>query len=283
MIIYDCCSNIEFEKVYEAFNIGFSDYMIKIEMPKEEFMKRFFGPEGNKLEYSFIALDNGKPIGLILGGIKDYEGVKTLRCGALCLQPEYRGKGISKALFELHKQAALDNGCKQMFLEVIVGNDRAIKFYSNMGYDKIYDITYYTHKAPASINKAVEAPMDIRKIDFDTVLSLSHKTNDVHVNWQNDFDYLKKLQGLSHYGAYEASELIGALSISPSGKIFFIWISPKYRHRGIATSLIIKAVNNHNLKSLGISFPNNANIEGFAKHTKFEKDKISQYEMYLTI
>ncbi|SHJ17887.1 Ribosomal protein S18 acetylase RimI [Clostridium amylolyticum] len=283
MIIYDKCSNIEFEKVYQGFKSGFSDYIIKIEISKEDFMKRFFGPEGNKLEYSFIALDGGKPVGLILGGIKVYEGVNTLRCGTLCIHPEYRGKGISKALFGMHKEVALNHDCKQMFLEVIVGNDRAIKFYRRLGYSKVYDISYYSHKDPSKLQRELTNSMDIRKVEFETILNLADKINDVHVNWQNDFDYMKKTEDLVHYGIYQESKLIGALSITIKGKIFFIWTNPQYRHKGSALSLIKKATQDLKLNTINISFPNNASIEGFLNHIKFEKDNISQYEMYLII
>lgn len=283
MIIYDKCSNIDIETVYEGFKSGFSDYIIKIELSKEDFIKRFFGPEGNNLEYSFIALEDGKPVGLILGGIKVYEGVKTLRCGTLCIHPEYRGKGVSKALFERHKQVGLNHGCKQMFLEVIVGNDRAIKFYEKLGYSKVYDINYYSHKHPATLQRDLTNLIDIREVEFETLLNLADKINDVHVNWQNDFDYMKKIENLIYYGFYQESEIIGVLSITPNGKIFFIWTNPHHRHKGTALSLIIKATKELKINTLNISFPNNASIGGFLKHVKFEKDNISQYEMYLTI
>lgn len=284
MIIYDCCSNVDFDKVYKGFQVGFSDYMIKFDISKEDFLKRFFGPEGNNLAHSFIAFDDGNPIGVILGGMKDYEGTKTLRCGGLCVHPEYRGKGISKEFFKLHKQVAVDNGCKQLFLEVIVGNNRAIKFYENLGYDKVYDLIYYSLKDTAGLHSENHSLVNIRPIDFDAVLNLSWEIKDTHINWQNDFDYVKKIQGLVHYGAYEGSTLIGALTINPvNGKIFFIWTRNQYRHRGIGRSLLAKAVSDLNLNSLTISFPNNASIECFVKHIGFQKDKLSQYEMYLPI
>ncbi|WP_406243202.1 GNAT family N-acetyltransferase [Tissierella carlieri] len=283
MIIYDYCSNIEFEKVYNAFRIGFSDYIIKLEISKEDFMKRFFGPEGNQLEHSFIALDEGNPIGLILGGVKDYEGIRTIRCGALCVHPDYRGKEVSKNLFQLHRRAAVDNKCKQLFLEVIVGNDRAIKFYSKLGYEKVYDIKYYSIKDIDKLQGEADEAIDIEEVTFDTILNLSEEIKDIHINWQNDFDYMKKLEGLNYYGVYEENKLIGAMSISKNGKVFFIWVNPQYRQKGIGRSLILKATNDLNLNSVSINFPNNASIEGFIKHMNFKKDSISQYEMYLTI
>jgi ribosomal protein S18 acetylase RimI-like enzyme len=283
MITYKNCTEVKFEKIYEAFLIGFSDYMIKFQMSEEVFSKHFFEIEGNKLEYSFIALDNEKPIGLILGGIKNYEGVKTIRCGALCVNPEYRGIGVSKKLFELHKKVALDNKCKQMFLEVITQNYRAIKFYRNYGYDNIYNLRYYSCKDTEIIKREIDNNVDIKNINFKEITNLSSMMDNIHINWQNDFDYIKRLGNLIHYGAYENSKLRGVLSINSNGKIFFIWTNSDYRHRGIAKNLIINAVNELKLDKLSISFPNNADIEGFLKHIKFEKDEISQYEMYLTI
>lgn len=283
MLNYRCCTDVNIEKVYNGFKAGFSDYIIKMEISQEDFIKRFFGPEGNSLKYSFIALEDEEPVGVILGGIKDYEGLKTIRCGALCINPDYRGKGVSKELFRLHKQIALDNKCKQMFLEVIVGNDRAIKFYNNLGYNKIYDISYYSLPDATSLQEISNTSVDIRKIDYNTILDLSSKIKDIHINWQNDLDYVAKLEGITYYGAYENTELVGVLGANSLGKIFFVWTMSKYRHKRIATNLIIKVIKDLQLQKLSISFSNNSNLEGFLKHIKFEKNKISQYEMYLTL
>ncbi|SNS73472.1 Acetyltransferase (GNAT) domain-containing protein [Anaerovirgula multivorans] len=283
MIVYDNCSHVEFHSVYNAFQIGFSDYMIKIEMSEENFLKRFFGPEGNQLEHSFIALDGGEPIGVILGGIKDYEGVKTLRCGTLCVHPDYRGKGVSKELFQLHKQVAVVNDCKQMFLEILVGNDRALKFYKNLGYEKIYDLSYYTYEDQGNLKKKIDDSIGIQKVSFEAIRMLSNQIEDVHINWQNDFDYMEKLESLIHYGVYQDSELIGALSLNTDGKIYFIWIKPSYRHKGIAKNMIMKASKELYLNKLSISFPNNAGLAGFLKRLNFQREEIAQYEMYLTL
>lgn len=45
MIQYKRCSEVNIDLVYEAFRDGFSDYIIKMEVSKEDFIKRFFGPE----------------------------------------------------------------------------------------------------------------------------------------------------------------------------------------------------------------------------------------------
>lgn len=280
---FNRADNVDIDKVYQAFQIGFSDYMIEFQMSKEDFIKRFFGPEGNQLENSFIALDGDLPIGVILGGVKMYEGIKTLRCGTLAIHPDYRGMGVSKELFRLHKEVAIKENCKQLFLEVIVGNDRAIKFYKNLGYEKVYDISYFTCTDVTLLAREVDSDVVIEKIDFKSVKELSHKLVDIHVNWQNDFDYMSKLEGIHHYGIHQDLELIGFLSVSQQGKIYFIHVCNEFRHLGYAHSLLSKAVKDLNVTKLTICFPNNANLEGFVKSIGFTKDKISQYEMYLPL
>ncbi|ABW20254.1 GNAT family N-acetyltransferase [Alkaliphilus oremlandii] len=284
MIQYrNCYERMDAEKIFDAFQIGFSDYRIQLQLSQEAFIKRFFGPEGNQLENSFIALDGEEPVGLILGGIKNFDGLRTIRCGALCIHPDYRGKGISQELFKLHKALAVAKGCKQMFLEVIVGNDRAIKFYKNLGYHKIYDLSYFSCSDVLKLQTEVDSRFKIDKIDFYTIQNLAEGMKDIHINWQNDFDYMSKLEGLNHYGVYEGQQLMGALSINANGKMMFIYTDPNYRNMGIGKTLVGNAVRDLALSKVSISFPNNASMEGFVKHAGFQRDTIAQYEMYLTL
>ncbi len=46
MIQYKRCSEINIDLVYEAFRDGFSDYIIKMEVSKEDFIKRFLELKG---------------------------------------------------------------------------------------------------------------------------------------------------------------------------------------------------------------------------------------------
>lgn len=283
MIRYKRCTEVNEDDIFEAFHAGFSDYIIRMEMPKDLFMKRFFGPEGNSLEYSFIALDEDKPIGLNLGGIKIYEGIKTLRCGALCIAPEYRGTEVAEKLFELHKELALDKGCKQLFLEVIVGNDRAFNFYKKKGYEKVYDLDYYSHNKPSELRSLLPGDLKVEEINIDILKNLYAQRQDLHINWQNDFDYISQFDGQVHYGLFKDDNLVGGLSMHSKGKISFLWIKPDLRNKGLGRGLIYHAVEDLNIDRLAINFPNNAKLLGFIKRLNFTKDLVSQFEMYHTL
>ncbi|WHT92272.1 GNAT family N-acetyltransferase [Bacillus cereus] len=282
MIQYKRCSEVNIDLVYVAFKDGFSDYIIKMEVSKEDFIKRFFGVEGNSLEHSFLALDGDKPVGVILGGIKDYENIKTMRCGTLAVHPNYRGVGVSQMLFELHKEEAIQNECKQLFLEVIVGNDRAIRFYNKLGYEKVYDLSYYNLKDMTKIIHKECKGIEVKQLEFPAFKVEMKKWLHFHINWQNDMDYIEKTNH-TFYGAYVDNDLKGSICINEQGKISFIFTDKEYRNRGIGSKLLQVARDELNLESLLISFPNNSLLEGFVKKTGFEKNSLAQYEMYVLL
>ncbi|MGG1400326.1 GNAT family N-acetyltransferase [Bacillus salipaludis] len=282
-ISYQRCSEVEDHFIHQAFQDGFSDYIIKMEISELDFIQRFFGTEGNARETSFIAFYEQQPVGVILGGIKNYESIKTMRCGTLALHPDFRGQGISQKLFELHKEEAAKHGCKQLFLEVIVGNDRAIHFYKKLGYEKIYDIVYYSNQDLSGLKMAsIKSEAIIRSLDFNDFQTHSQKWT-YHINWQNDIDFLEKLSHNYYFGAYLNEELVGCLSINSNGGISFLMVDKGVRGQGIATLLLQTACKNLHLSKMATGFPNNSLLEGFFKNHGFQKGNLAQYEMYLIL
>ncbi|MBE1556550.1 GNAT family N-acetyltransferase [Sporosarcina limicola] len=283
MIQYKKCTEVEIDLVYEAFQVGYADYMIKFDISKEDFIKRFLGLEGNRLEHSFIAMNDHEPIGIILGGVKKYEGIKTMRCGTLAIHPEFRGMGISHKLFELHKEEALLTRCQQLFLEVIVGNDRAIQFYKKLGYEKVYDLSYYDLKDASQLKMKSVEDIKIKQIQFNEFQQETKKWLYFHMNWQNDSDYMEKSVNNTYYSAYFNTEFAGCLCVNASGKISFLFVDKEFREKGIASLLIQTACEKLQLLDLSIGFPNNSLLEGFLKKLHFEKNALTQYEMYLVL
>ncbi|MFF2880384.1 GNAT family N-acetyltransferase [Bacillus toyonensis] len=282
MIQYKRCSEVSIDLVYGAFKDGFSDYIIKMDVSKEDFIQRFFGPEGNSLEHSFLALDGDKSVGIILGGIKVYETIKTMRCGTLAVHPEFRGIGVSQKLFELHKEAAIQNECQQLFLEVIVGNDRAIHFYNKLGYEKVYDLSYYNLNDVTKLTNKDNKNIEVQRLGFQTFKLEIQKWLNFHINWQNDIDYIEKTNN-TYYGAYVDNDLKGSVCVNEQGKISYIFVDKDYRNIGIGMKLLQVARVESNLSSLSIGFPNNSLLEGFLKKSGFKKNSLAQYEMYLLL
>ena len=170
-----------------------------------------------------------------------------------------------------------------MLLEVIAGNERAIRFYRKKGYEKVYDLFYYSHNNPSGINTDLPSGFTVKRTDIDALRKFSHEIRSVHINWKNDFDYTSHFDEQIYYGVFKDANMVGGLSIHPAGKVNFLLVDPSFRNKGIGSGLISHAVRELDLKKLAISFPDNASLTGFVKRLGFMKNSITQYEMYMPI
>ena len=66
---------------------------------------------------------------------------KQLNIDAMCVDSDYRGKGIGSTLLSFAKQFGIDNGCTDMYLTVNEENTNAIKTYENFGM-RVKNIAY---------------------------------------------------------------------------------------------------------------------------------------------
>ncbi|WP_059041565.1 GNAT family N-acetyltransferase [Paenibacillus rubinfantis] len=285
MIRYERGTDLEMSTIYQAFQRGFADYIIQFNLTETEFADRFFGPEGNAREHSFVALDGDDAVGVVLGGNKVYESVQTMRCGALAVSPEYRGKGVSAGLMDLHREEALQAGCKQLFLEVIAGNDRAIAFYLKRGYRRVYDVSFYTLPDASRLEAptGASAGAGVARIEFESFAEMVGPWKYFHINWQNDLEYQERSPSNAYYGVRVDGEWAGGLSISANGKINLLIVSNRHRGKGIATRLLAAAREELGFVKFTASTPNNALLEGLLERRGFVRDKISLHEMYLRL
>ena len=90
----------------------------------------------------FLAVEEGKAIGLIMGTVPpydeyDYLDYKCPRRGEiteLIVTSKVRSSGIGRQLMEKMENYFKDIGCEYILVDVFAYNDNAIKFYENKGY-----------------------------------------------------------------------------------------------------------------------------------------------------
>ncbi len=291
------CMETDDRQIFEAFKLGFSDYSIKFDMEIEFFIERFFNLEGNQRAHSYVAFDEEKPIGVVLGGINHYDGLKTLRCGALAIAPDYRGKGVSQALMLEHETVAKTEECSQMMLEVLGDNHRGIHFYEKLGYLKTYILYYYALSRTTFLEKRESMSLikqnqlksystysQPKIIKNDDLSEIKTYMNDIHINWQNDFHYIEKLGNTFIYGIYQGSEhnprnLVSFVIINDQGKIYKVFTHPKHRGNSLGKSLLDHIFTEHRLEKLVYSTPGNSSIATFLHACGFKRESLYQYEM----
>ncbi len=282
------CSEVPETDIYEAFKRGYSDYPVPMTLSLEEFLGRFFGPEGNSRESSFIAYDKEQPIGLVFGGMRTYDGRKTMRCGTLCAAPEYRGKGIASQLMELHMEFARKEGCERLFLEVLKSNERAIRFYQRYGYEESTSLKYFsmmkeTMKERQKNYGSVDDGVALAETSFEKICEFRNSLSDIHINWQSELEsFWNGDRHLFLLALIDKKEL-GYIVMSPTGKIEQIYVTPENRNQGIGTKLIGAAADRQNVEKIMVCFPENDNLESYFNHMAFTKDAVEQYEMVLKL
>lgn len=97
---------------------------------------------GNKDYFFFVAEENNKIIGIIIGWKEFispvYDNANVLYLCDAIVDPSFRGKGIGKELVYALESEAKKLGLKEVILEVLVKNVESIDFWKKMSYEPVY-------------------------------------------------------------------------------------------------------------------------------------------------
>ena len=278
MIIIKKCNEVDDKLIYNVFAKGYSDYFFKFNMTFDLFVERFLNNEADRT-LSFIALEGGEPLGLILGNIQAFGGIKTMRCGAFAVDPAHRNRKIGLKLFEAHIALAKAQNCKQLYLEVLKVNENAKRFYDRLGYAQVHDFRQYEHKGFSYEGQPLES---IKEVGFEEIVKSRQALGELYLNWQSEIFTIKHFKNILNYGVYKDGKLISVMSISKTGTILWIWTHTDERFKDYATHLLNYAKGKHDIESLRTVSSNNMVYEGFLRKLGFTVS-IEQYEMMKVI
>jgi len=85
---------------------------------------------------TLLAILGDKPVGLLIAmeGFSTFAARPLMNIHDAAVLPEYRGKGVGKALFEETESVARKRGCCKLTLEILDGNERAKSLYTRLGF-----------------------------------------------------------------------------------------------------------------------------------------------------
>ncbi len=113
-----------------------------LDIVSSDYRDRMFEYDLSNSDICYIAVDNNKVIGLIIGKIRKYDEVDYLdyKCPKmgiiteLVVTSKVRSKGIGKLLISKIQEYFKDKDCEYVIVDVFNYNDNGIKFYLNNGY-----------------------------------------------------------------------------------------------------------------------------------------------------
>ncbi|HZW31887.1 MAG TPA: GNAT family N-acetyltransferase [Isosphaeraceae bacterium] len=109
----------------------------------EDFRRHLFGP--HPAAEAALAEVAGQPVGFALwfATFSTFRGRPGLYLEDLFVRPEFRGRGIGKALLALVARLAVERGCGRLEWSVLNWNEPAIGFYRSLGARPLDEWTVY--------------------------------------------------------------------------------------------------------------------------------------------
>jgi len=126
--------NIDTKTIMNAFNSAFSDYVIKLQLTEESLLNKITC-ENITLDSSVGAYEGDILIAFVLNGLREVNGKKTVYNAGTGVIPEHRGKRIIESLYHYFLPVLEDQGYTHHQLEVIQGNEKAIRIYKKPGFE----------------------------------------------------------------------------------------------------------------------------------------------------
>ena len=87
---------------------------------------------------SFIAYLADQPVGLLnaLRGYSTFKARPLLNAHDIAVMPAFRGQGVAQALLAAAESHAVSQGCCKLTLEVLSGNQSAMRSYQRFGFER---------------------------------------------------------------------------------------------------------------------------------------------------
>lgn len=277
----------EVTDMYLTFLDAFSDYPVSFKLSKAHFVRKFVQKLNIDFHLSAGTYDySGAMLGFIFTSIDSYNGKKTAYNGGTGVRPRHRGNRLTQNMYEFLIPKLKDEQVNQCVLEVLTQNEKAIKVYENIGFEKSQ--LFKCFKLPIeriTIPKSPDLDLQIYNVnipDFHTY----DKYNSYHPSFLDSSKMLSyNLPNETIVEARYGGECVGYAIFQPSiGRISQIGVDPKKRQMGIGSSLIKYIFDTSVQKSLSILNVNHEAKETLKFFTKMGfENQLDQFEMTMNL
>lgn len=284
MYSYKTLENIELEVIYNTFVEAFSDYQVKFDISFDNFqimMKR----RGLNLDFSMGTFKDGKMVGFILNGVREWNGKTTIYDVGTGVVLEHRKKGVTGAMFKKLLEVCRDKKIEQYLLEVLQENSGAVNLYKGNGFQITREFDcYFLNKFNRSFNKNIT----LERLDSfsEEIWRELKKYWNYNPSWQNSIDSIKdNFNNFIYIVAKSGDKIVGYEIIEKTtGDIPQIAVSQQYRRQGIGKAIVNMLINSLDIERFKILNVDSRDLEmekfllsiGGEKYTK-------QFEMILEI
>jgi len=179
-------STTPFDEIVHCFLQAFDNYFVEFPKDREYFKKRW---EMSNIDYklSFGMFDGEKLVGFIFHGIDFRAKHLTAFNLATGVIPDYRGRKITKTIYECAIEELKKNGITKCQLEVITKNYFAINAYENIGFKIVKNYKCFS----GDISKTCELRYELKEINSKEQQQIDLPNQNLY-SWENQIESIKK-------------------------------------------------------------------------------------------
>lgn len=240
-------THVDLEELSALYNLSYQNYYVSINLSAEQFQGKLKMEDIN-LDYSVGASIDGKLVGFLLYGIRNYNDVKTAYIGGTGVCPEHRGKKITQQMLDFSFPKLKEQQVKNIFLEVNTKNDFAINAYEASGFEKTRTLNSYKG-IPILVVNPLHEIVEFSDLDLIT----SENFWDIKPTWKNDIQSVKNIiEDCQINGIYEDGILVAYKIINKNNtRIYQFGVHHDYRNRYLA-SILFSDLKNKEIKMINV-------------------------------
>ncbi|MGV0977415.1 GNAT family N-acetyltransferase [Empedobacter falsenii] len=240
-------THVDLEELSALYNLSYQNYYVSINLSAEQFQGKLKMEDIN-LDYSVGASIDGKLVGFLLYGIRNYNDVKTAYIGGTGVCPEHRGKKITQQMLDFSFPKLKEQQVKNIFLEVNTKNDFAINAYEACGFEKTRTLNSYKG-IPILVVNPLHEIVEFSDLDLIT----SENFWDIKPTWKNDIQSVKNIiEDCQINGIYEDGILVAYKIINKNNtRIYQFGVHHDYRNRYLA-SILFSDLKNKEIKMINV-------------------------------
>lgn len=256
-------TGVPFETIFEAFVLGFSDYVVRMQ-PTFPDLVEMWTRRGMVPELSVGAFDGDRLVGFTLNCV---DGDRAYDSGTAVI-PSHRRRGISRDLMTASFALLAP---RTYILEVLQANTAAVALYESLGFQRTrpFQVWSFTAQSPTRITELANPDLD-----------LIRSWCDVEPSWQNDVPSIRRARDLY---VVLGNDECAAVLFPRTGDLPLLAVAPPARRQGLGRRLLNAAATRANkpLRIVNVD-GRDSGIAAFLEKIGAERG-VQQFEMRRTL
>lgn len=230
---------VDTNQLLRTWQEAFADYIGGAPSMTDERIRIRSAKNAVDLEVSPGAFDGQRMVGFTLVGVDNCMGAPAAFDAATGIVPAARGAGLAGRMFEWTRPRLRNLGVSRFYLEVIQGNEPAVRAYRKVGFEITRELRCFQVPVAPWRERVRDLPLLLRPIERAAVARFSSEVDWVP-SWENSFAAIARIEDrLLMLGAFAGEACVGEAVYSP----YFNWVmslvvARPHRRRGIGAALL---------------------------------------------